>query len=159
MMMSPSSSRPASWSTTLPVMPAGIITQIARGRSSLATKSSSVVAPTAPSDANFSTDSALVSKATAVCPSRMIRRTMFAPIRPRPTIPSCMCSIPSTGRTVAADQFVRGAVVLQLRLDVGRQFVGDLLGQDLAQFDAPLVEGVDRPDRALHEHAVLVERH
>ena len=73
-------------------MPAGIITQATRGLSSAATKSSSVSAPTAPSFSSCATVSALVSYATAVCPSRMIRRTMLAPIRPRPIIPSCILS-------------------------------------------------------------------
>ena len=38
----------------------------------------------------------------------------------------------------------------QLRADARRQ--------RLAELDAPLVEAVDAPDRALHEHDVLVER-
>ena len=38
------------------------------------------------------------------------------------------------------------------------QFGNDALRQHLAQLDAPLVEGVDLPDRALREHAVLVQR-
>ncbi|VTR70981.1 conserved hypothetical protein [Desulfosarcina cetonica] len=39
------------------------------------------------------------------------------------------------------------------------QLGGGPLGQDLAQFHAPLIEGIDVPDGALGEHAVLVERH
>ena len=38
------------------------------------------------------------------------------------------------------------------------QFGHDAPGQDLAQFDAPLVEGIDLPDRRLGEDTVLVER-
>ncbi len=34
----------------------------------------------------------------------------------------------------------------------------DALGQNLAELDAPLIEGVDAPDRALGENIVLVER-
>ena len=34
----------------------------------------------------------------------------------------------------------------------------DPLGERLAQLDAPLVEGIDLPDRALGKDAVLVER-
>ena len=34
----------------------------------------------------------------------------------------------------------------------------DALGQDLAELDAPLIERVDVPDRALGKDAVLVER-
>ena len=33
----------------------------------------------------------------------------------------------------------------------------DVLGQYLAQFHTPLIEGVDIPDRALRENMVLVE--
>ena len=32
------------------------------------------------------------SNTTQACPARMSRRTMFAPIRPRPTIPSCIAA-------------------------------------------------------------------
>src|SRR5215469_451967 len=35
---------------------------------------------------------------------------------------------------------------------------GDLLGQRLAELDAPLVEGIDAPYDALRQHTVLVER-
>src|SRR5438874_10326841 len=33
-----------------------------------------------------------------------------------------------------------------------------LLGQPLAEFNAPLIERIDAPDDALREHTVLVER-
>src|SRR3954453_17737647 len=39
------------------------------------------------------------------------------------------------------------------------EFRDDAPGQDLAQLDAPLIERVDAPDRALGEDAVLVECH
>ena len=48
--------------------------------------------------------------------------------------------------------------MLELGLLRALELGNDPLGQRLAQFDAPLVEGVDLPDRALGEHAVLVER-
>ena len=64
MMMSPSSRSAATWSTIRPVMPAGIITQTARGFSSLLTNSSSVVPPVAPSPSSCATDSGLTSKTT-----------------------------------------------------------------------------------------------
>src|SRR5258708_22658773 len=35
----------------------------------------------------------------------------------------------------------------------------DALGQDLAEFYAPLIDRVDAPNRSLGEHAVLVQRH
>ena len=92
MMMSPASRRSPSSSTVLPVMPAGIITQAARGLSSLATNSSIVAAPVAPSAPSSATESGLTSHTTQVWPSRMSRRTMLAPIRPRPIIPSCMAA-------------------------------------------------------------------
>ena len=60
-------------------------------------------------------------------------------------------------RAIAADQLVRGAVVLEGRLGRGGQFGDDPLGEDFAELDAPLVERVDVPDDALREHAVLVE--
>ena len=80
---------PASSSTTAPVADAGIITHAARGRSSLATKSARDSVPVAPSPASSATESAPLSYTTQSWPSRMSRRTSPAPIRPRPTIPSC----------------------------------------------------------------------
>ena len=58
---------------------------------------------------------------------------------------------------VAADQIVGRAVVLELRLGRALELGDDALGQDLAQLHAPLIEGIDLPDRALGEDAVLVE--
>ena len=46
----------------------------------------------------------------------------------------------------------------QRRVAIGDFGLGRLR-QLLAQFHPPLVEAVDPPDRALHEHAVLVQRH
>ena len=48
--------------------------------------------------------------------------------------------------------------MLKLRLLDAFQLGNDAFGQDLAEFDAPLVEGIDVPDRPLGEDAVLVER-
>ena len=75
---------------------AGTINHTARGGCNLAAKSSSDAAPTAPSLANCLTFSRFMSKTTHVCPSRMMRRTMLAPIRPRPIIPNSIASPPST---------------------------------------------------------------
>ena len=47
----------------------------------------------------------------------------------------------------------------QCWLDAAMQFGDNAAGQYLAKFDAPLIETVDRPDRALGEHAVLVQCH
>ena len=38
------------------------------------------------------------------------------------------------------------------------QFPDDALGEDLAEFDTPLVEGIDTPDRALGEDGMLIQR-
>src|SRR5439155_26609581 len=60
---------------------------------------------------------------------------------------------------VAPDQVVRRAVVVEVGL-VGRlKLRNDLLRQDLAQLDAPLIEGVDPPDRSLGEDRVFVQRY
>src|SRR5262245_9396172 len=99
---------------------------------------------------------------------------MLAPIRPSPTIPSCIgvsVAIPllpraacsqriASGphRAVPADQRVRGAVVGELGLGLALELRHDPLRERLAELDAPLVEGVDAPDGALREDAVLVER-
>ncbi len=58
---------------------------------------------------------------------------------------------------VAADERVRRGVVRELGLRLARELRDDPLRERLAELDAPLVEGVDAPDRALHEDAVLVE--
>ena len=90
MTMSSGSSSPASSSSTGPVTAAGSISQTARGFSSLATKSASDDAPAAPSSASCFTCAAVWSYTTHWCPSRISRRTRLAPIRPSPTMPSCM---------------------------------------------------------------------
>jgi hypothetical protein len=90
MMMSPDCISPPSCSTTLSVIPAGIITQAIRGGLSFWTNASSELDPSAPSATTWATVSGFVSKTTAACPSRITRRVMLAPIRPRPIIPSCM---------------------------------------------------------------------
>ena len=90
MTMSPSSSSPANCSTVCPVSPAGIITQATRGLVSFPTNSSSVGAPTAPSASSFLIESGNTSYTTQSWPSRIRRRTMLAPIRPSPIIPSCI---------------------------------------------------------------------
>src|SRR5437660_12729484 len=58
---------------------------------------------------------------------------------------------------VAADEVVRRAVMPERRLGLALDLGDDALGELLAQLDAPLIEGVDVPDDALGEHAVLVE--
>src|SRR5262245_36342541 len=91
---------------------------------------------------------------------------MFAPIRPRPIIPSCMGSSSeaswlSSGRPlerpVPPDQGVRRAVVAEPGLRLALELRDDALRQGLAELHAPLVERVDAPDGALREDRVLVE--
>ena len=62
------------------------------------------------------------------------------------------------GMAIAANEVVGGAVVLQLRFGFALKLGNDALGEGFAQLDAPLVKGVDLPDHALGEDAVLVER-
>src|SRR5262249_28735274 len=69
---------------------AGTISHTARGATSFFTKSSRALEPVAPSPTSCFTASALRSYTTHWCPPRVSRRTMLAPIRPRPIIPSCI---------------------------------------------------------------------
>ena len=62
----------------------------ARGALSFETSSDSDDAPVAPSPAERCTAAASRSYATIVCPPRISRVVMLAPMRPSPTIPSCM---------------------------------------------------------------------
>src|SRR3954470_5632275 len=84
------SRRSTSWLMIVSTSAAGTIRQIARGLASLLTKSCSDDEPVAPSLASADTASTDTSCTTHWCPPRMSRRTMFAPIRPSPTIPSCI---------------------------------------------------------------------
>ncbi len=47
--------------------------------------------------------------------------------------------------------------MLQLGFGITLELGDDPFGQDLAKLDAPLVERVDLPDRALGEDAMLIE--
>src|SRR5580700_652648 len=69
---------------------AGTISQTARGFSSFETKSWSEELPVAFSCANSFTAFEDLSKTTHRWPPLRARRTMFAPILPRPIIPNCM---------------------------------------------------------------------
>src|SRR5213079_2311428 len=101
-----------------------------------------------------------------VWPARRMRSRMLPPILPRPMRPSCMSvHLPSgcgcsggaaAQRAVRADQGLRRGVEAG---DLGAFGEGGLhaLGEDLAELDAPLVEGVDVPDGALDEDLLLVE--
>src|SRR5271170_3602434 len=63
------------------------------------------------------------------------------------------------GFPVISDQVVGGTVVSKLRFFLALKFGDDALRQDFSQFDAPLVERVDVPDRALSKGGMLVKRH
>src|SRR5271169_5221756 len=101
-----------------------------------------------------------MSKTTHWCPPLSSRRVMLAPIRPRPITPSCMISsfrdcvwpvldTASPGFlecAIAPDQRIGRAVVVEGGFRRALELRDDPLGQHLAQFDAPLIEGVDLPD-------------
>ena len=69
---------------------AGTMSHTARGGVRALTNSATDAAPVAPSPASCFTAAWLRSYTTHWCPAFISRRTMFAPIRPRPIIPSCM---------------------------------------------------------------------
>src|SRR5262245_61241515 len=64
---------------------------------------------------------------------------------------------PALTMSIPRNECVRRAVVGQFWLGLAFQLGRDAVGEDFAQFDSPLVERIDVPDRALHENAVLVK--
>src|SRR5947209_112555 len=58
---------------------------------------------------------------------------------------------------VAPDQRVGRTIVLELGFRRTLKLWDDPLGESLAQLDAPLIERIDLPDRALSKDAMLVE--
>src|SRR5262245_41969469 len=154
------------WSTA----PTGTMSQTARGLVSFSASTASEAAPAAFSLTRSRTAFADLSNTTHSWPSRRRRRTMLAPIRPRPIIPNCIGLPPgdlvlgccASGRplelAIASDQRVGGAVVAKLWLVGALELRDDPLRKSLAQLHTPLIEGVDLPDRALGEDAMLVER-
>src|ERR1700753_1907341 len=78
---------------------------------------------------------------------------------PGPTACACRKALFLPERAIATDQRVGGTVVVELGLACTGQFGDDALRQRLAEFDTPLIEGIDAPDRALYEDAVFVQRH
>jgi len=60
--------------------------------------------------------------------------------------------------SIAANEVVRRAVVLELGRRLAFEFGNDALGKHFAQFDAPLVKRINVPDHALREDTVLVKR-
>src|ERR1035441_9884024 len=81
------------------------------------------------------------------------------PLQRDPARSSVLCVVASFRAPIPPNQTVRGTVVAECRLLLALKFRDDTLGQYLAQFHAPLVERIDLPDGALHEHRVLVKRH
>src|SRR5580704_5462314 len=63
------------------------------------------------------------------------------------------------GLAVESDQVVRGAVVGERGFGLAFNLRNDALRQHLAQFDSPLVEGIDVPDCALRKDRMFVEGH
>src|ERR1700758_1323500 len=57
---------------------------------------------------------------------------------------------------VTLDKGIGRAVVLAAGV-LAFEFADNLLGQNLAEFHAPLIERIDLPDRSLGEDAVLVQ--
>jgi len=58
---------------------------------------------------------------------------------------------------MATDQIIRRIVMLKRGDVLALEFRNDALGQYLAQFDAPLIEGIDTPDHTLRKHDVFIE--
>src|SRR5581483_7630170 len=92
MITSPGESTPRSSSIVSSVgLPEGTMIHTARGVCvNFATISASELAPVAPPSTLALTASALRSYATTECPPRIKRVAMLAPMRPRPTIPTCI---------------------------------------------------------------------
>src|SRR5437899_5891484 len=88
--MSPGSNAGRRSAIVLSTTAAGTISQTARGFSSFLTRSASEEDPVARSLAISLTASGDMSKTTQSWPPLSRRRTMLAPIRPRPIIPSCI---------------------------------------------------------------------
>jgi hypothetical protein len=57
---------------------------------------------------------------------------------------------------IPTDQRIRATVVFEVGFPFGFEFGDDALGEDFAEFDTPLVEGVDVPEDALGEDAHFV---
>jgi hypothetical protein len=92
MTVSSASSSGTSRSSVGSTTAAGTMTQIERGGLRRATKSSIASAPAAPSLSSVAIASALTSWTTHSCPARIRRRTMLAPMRPSPIMPTCIAA-------------------------------------------------------------------
>src|SRR5271157_4842541 len=65
---------------------------------------------------------------------------------------------PTLQLAAAADERVGRTVMLEIKLGHAFEFANDTLRKSLTQLNAPLVEGVDVPERSLGKDAVLVKR-
>src|SRR5829696_3975021 len=90
--VSPRPTRVANAATVDETNAAGTMIHRCRGASSLATRSCNDVAPWKPSASNAATAAGSTSYTTQSCPAFCSLRTMFAPMRPRPIIASCIQS-------------------------------------------------------------------
>src|ERR1700722_13649012 len=157
----------------LSTMAAGTISQMARGPLSFLTKSAREEAPTAPSRTSSSTAFGETSNTAQSCPPTNRRRTIFAPILPRPIIPSCIKSSfysllfafrGSLGEhtqlisklPIAANQPVSRTIMMEFWFRLRFEFRDDALGQYFPKFNAPLVKSVYIPDRTLSEDAMFI---
>src|SRR6266481_6932286 len=119
--MSPGSSAGRRSAIVLSTTAAGTISQTARGFSSFLTSSASEEDPVARSLTISLTVSGDMSKTTQSWPPLSRRRTMLAPIRPRPIIPSCIWDllfrkrvVLPTCRDALADQKVAERISAQI---------------------------------------------
>ena len=90
MTRSPASIIGARVSSNASTPPAGIMIQMLRGASRAPSIACGDSAPVAPSATSAATFAGSASYTTQRCPSPMRRRTMLAPMRPRPIMPSCI---------------------------------------------------------------------
>src|SRR5262245_55827533 len=120
--MSPGSTRGRRSAIVPSTAAAGTIIQTARGFLRFLTNSASDAAPTAFSRASSPTAAGDRSKTTHWWPPLRSRRTMLAPMRPNPIIPSCMARIPCGLRVSQRDLLERVA----LGGDHGHQLVPGL---------------------------------
>src|SRR5882672_974634 len=98
---------------------AGTISHTVRGGSSFFTKSASEEAPTAFSWVSSCTAFRDLSKTTPWWPPLTSRRTMLAPMRPSPIIPSCITASFTASRVGRLKDAVNGCIEHRLELSIG----------------------------------------
>src|SRR5665213_789217 len=101
------------------ILPAGNITQTARGLSfNVWTTSSSDATAVAPSFASASRGLALASNTTQVCPAFIRRRDMLPPIFPNPIIPICIAAVLLSQNKLFECSLNGTAKLCQTRIDI-----------------------------------------